>query len=107
MNSRPEFQTHPLPPAIATVDDLGYRTPSTGGGPYGGIWSFELPVEHYPLPNAVNTVDVELLSKPAEVDFEYSVTDVTLELRYRLHRHFSADPAQVASNSSGRFPPRL
>lgn len=98
----------PLPSAIATVDDLGYRTPSTGGGPYGGIWAFELPLEHYPRSNAVNSVQVELLSKPTEVDFEYSVVDVTLEIRYRLHRHFSTDPAGVASNISGRLPvPRL
>jgi hypothetical protein len=98
----------PLPAGAATVDDLGYRTPTSGGGPYGGIWAFELPAEHHPLPNAINTVEVELLSKPAEVDFEYAVIDVTLEVRYRLHRHFSADPGEATSNSSARLPlPRL
>eukprot|EP01051_Picozoa_sp_SAG22_P004977 SAG22_NODE_283_length_13027_cov_25.568535_8_plen_198_part_00 len=97
-----------LPPRLATVDDLGYRTPTSGGGPYGGIWAFELPAEHYPAGDAVNTVEVELVSKPAETAFEYSVVDVSLEVRYRPHRHFSADPAGVAGHGYERLPlPRL
>ena len=82
-------------PEADSVDDIGYRIVDSGSvGPYGAIWHYTLAREHLPV-RGMNTLEITLLTEPPNVDFQYEIYDVVLDIKHKLHRHFEKDPAGV------------
>ena len=81
-----------LPDDALQLSDLIYRLHSGGAiGPYGYVYDYALEPGHYPK-RGHNVVSVTLSRKDPDVDLEFSLYDVDLEIQYRPHRHFNARP---------------
>jgi hypothetical protein len=82
-----------LPASRVELNDLIYRLYNKGAiGPYGYVYEYDLPREHFPKPGK-NLVDVTLTKKDGMIDTRFELYDVDLAIRYRKHRNFKTSAA--------------
>jgi hypothetical protein len=83
-----------LPEELLQLNDLNYRLTAMGAiSPYGYVYEFELPPEHYPHPG-LNTLSIHLRQRDPDISLPFEVCDVDCHIRYRRHRNFRREPQQ-------------
>ena len=83
-----------LPETALRLSDLIYRLHSGGAiGPYGYVYDYTLDRANYPQAGE-NVVSVTLARKDPDVNLDFSLHDVDLEIKYLPHRNFKAKPIQ-------------
>ena len=93
-----EFNRKVLPESILRKVDMTYRligpqSSSHSLGAYGYAYDYHLGPEHFPKKGR-NLVEVKLLKRDPDVDFDPSVLRVDCKIEYRLHRHFEQRPIE-------------
>ncbi len=89
-----ELNGRVLPASILQANDLTYRIMKQGSvSPFGYIFEYDLPPDHFPK-RGHNSIQVTLVKKDPDIDFDFELYDVDCTIDYLLHRHFENPPIE-------------
>jgi len=91
---RVEWNGQLLPESLMEKIDFTYRLWSGGAiSPYGYIYEFTLPQQHYPI-SGINSIKVALVQRDPKLKLPLELRDIDCNVEYRLHRHFETNPVE-------------
>ena len=89
-----ELNGRRLPREVLHPNDLTYRILGDSAvSPYGYIFTYHLPPEHFPKPGK-NLVSVTLVKRDPDLDAPFDLYDVDCAIQFRQHRNFEKTPIE-------------